>query len=73
MVAEITTTFRVGRRYRCSLRYPSPECGGLIAEWEPSFPTRRLTKAELADYRQGRDTFFAEIARMIGGNVLIIE
>ena len=73
MMADISTTFRVGQRYRCSMRYSPTEARGLMAEWEPSPPTRRLTKAELADYRRGRDAFAAEIAHLIGGDVLIVE
>jgi hypothetical protein len=46
---------------------------GLAAEWEPDVPTQRLTKSELRDYRRGRDAFVAEIARHIGGNVLLVE
>lgn len=66
---KLSTVFRVGVR-RCSMTYSA---AGLAAEWEPDVPTQRLTKSELRDYRRGRDAFVAEIARHIGGNVLLVE
>lgn len=42
-----------------------------IAEWIPQ--PKRLTENELADHRRGRDTFLAEVAHAIGGNVLVIK
>jgi hypothetical protein len=65
----ISTTFRVGKSYRCDMRFDSTR--GLLAEWTPDTP-KRLTEAEAADYRRGRDAFLAEIARRIGGNVMVI-
>jgi hypothetical protein len=72
----LSTTFRVGRRYRCSIALPlaSIEQGAAVIEtrWEPDVPYR-LTKAELRDYRRGRDALLAEVARHIGGPVAVAE
>lgn len=73
--ALISRTFAVGWRYRCTLTVPAPRVGAvacMVAEWEPSLP-KRLSAAELADYRRGRDAIFAEAAAMTGGNVFVIE
>jgi hypothetical protein len=72
----LSSTFRVGRRYRSSIELPltSIEQGAaqIEARWEPDVP-RRLTKAELRDYRRGRDELLAEAARLLGGAVAIVE
>jgi hypothetical protein len=65
----LSTTFRVGKRYRCHMRFID---AGLAAEWEPEPPTK-LTPAEMADYRRGRNAFIAEIAKLIGSDVLLVE
>jgi hypothetical protein len=76
MTDTLSTTFRVGRRYRCSIVLPLAmlKAGSLqlVTRWEPDIP-RRLNKAELRDYRQGRDALLAEAARHIGGNVAVVE
>ena len=33
----------------------------------------RPSRRELDQYRAGRDTMFAEVAKAIGGNVLVVE
>jgi hypothetical protein len=76
MNGTLSTTFRVGRRYRCSIALPlaSIEQGSAVIEtrWEPDVP-RRLTKAELRDYRRGRDALMTEAARVLGGAVAVVE
>jgi hypothetical protein len=70
-------TFSVGRKYKCTMTL---DCGALVhgasgrfcAEWEPCLP-RRLSKAEMRDYRSGRDAFLAAAAEAVGGNVLVVE
>jgi hypothetical protein len=64
----IETTFRVGERYRCEMRFISR---GLVAEWTPA-PPKKLTPEERADYLRGRDAFLAEVAQLIGGDVVVI-
>jgi hypothetical protein len=44
---------------------------GLVAEWTPA-PPKKLTPEEHADYRRGRDTFLAEVAKLIGGDILVV-
>jgi hypothetical protein len=69
-MTALSTTFRVGKRYRCEMRFDRAR--GLLAEWTPDTP-RRLTTDETTDYRRGRDAFLAEVAKLIGGNVLVLE
>lgn len=71
----VTTTFRVGRRYRCTMTIPRPEPGSALAmacAWEPS-PPKRLNEREMRDYRRGRNAALSEAARLIGANVLCVE
>ena len=72
----LSTTFRVGRRYWCSIVLPLAmlKSGSLKIEtsWEPDTP-RRLTKAEMRDYRRGRDALLAEVAQHIGGGIAVVE
>ena len=72
MCAELSTTFRVGKRYRCSISLPLRGTVRLEARWEPRRPTR-LTEDELLDYRRGRDALLAEAARLLGGPVIVAE
>jgi hypothetical protein len=73
---EISTRFRVGARYIVTLAIPLESLRAGVVHldvvWEPS-PPHRLTAAELHDYRSGRDALFAEVAKLIGGNVAIVE
>ena len=68
-------TFRVGSRYQCTMRLPVSDLGepvGIIGvSWSPCTP-RQLSKAEMRDYRSGRDALPAK-ARHIGGNVAVVE
>lgn len=72
----VTSTFRVGKRYTCTVTAPVPVPGRvtmLTVEWEPDLPKRRLNKAEARDYRRGRDAVVAELARLAGGGALVLE
>ena len=72
--ASLVRTFSVGR-YRCTLIFPPPKRGDVLAmaaEWSPSTPDR-LTSAELALYREGRNRALKELAEIVGGNVAVIE
>ncbi len=77
---SLTTAFRVGYRWRCTLAINLAEILAdspdnpviLAARWHPKTP-QRLSAQELADYRRGRDALVAEIARAIGGNILVAE
>jgi hypothetical protein len=50
-----TETFRVSRRYRCTMSLGD---GGVSTEWEPRKPSD-LNKKEVRAYRRGRDGFLA--------------
>jgi hypothetical protein len=73
----LEVTFRVGCRYRCTMtkdvaNHVSGEIGALEAQWEPDVP-RRLSKAEIADYRRGRDAFYARVANILGVRAMVAE
>jgi hypothetical protein len=73
----LEVTFHVGHRFRCTMTMDvnsrlSGAVSTLNAQWEPDMP-RRLSKTELADYRRGRDTFYARVANIIGGRAMIAE
>jgi hypothetical protein len=76
MSETLSTTFRVGRRYRCTITLPLALLKAGVAQmgcsWDPCFP-KHLRKAEMRDYRRGRDALLAEAAKHIGGSVAVIE
>jgi hypothetical protein len=44
------------------------------AEWSPHMaPQGSLSDKETQQYRQGRDAAYAELGKLIGGNILLIE
>ena len=70
----LVRSFRVGP-YRCTITLPQFERGAVkcfVVEWSPSVP-RRLSAKQMRQYQQGRDSAMAELAAMIGGNVLVVE
>ena len=75
MRAGLSATFRVGR-YTCSISLPMQSLadGAVHVEtsWLPETPMR-LTKAQLREYRRGRDALLAEAARLLGGSILVAE
>jgi hypothetical protein len=75
MARELSTAFRVGR-YTCSISLPMRALADgavhIETSWLPETPTR-LTKAELREYRRGRDALLAEAGRLLGGNVIVAE
>lgn len=74
---EISSTWRVGRRWKVTMRFPFPPPEGEVSvvrmEWNPDMPDRRLNKKEIAEYRRGRDAAIAEVQAMIDGSVLLVE
>ena len=62
------TAFRVGK-YTCEMSY-SPG-GGLKAEW--SAMPKKMSDDMWREYRSGRNSLFAEVAKAIGGAVLVVE
>lgn len=72
--ALLTRTFRVGKR-TVTLTFPRPKAGDalcLACEWSPD-PPRRLSKAELRQYRAGRNAAVAELARELGVKAAVVE
>lgn len=74
---ELETTFRVGRRYRCHIQLALPigrrgKVGSLKVEWD-DVPRRRLSRAELRDYRRGRNQLFSEAARLTGQRLMVAD
>ena len=71
----LSTMFRVGR-YTCSIQLPAEALrAGIVrleTRWLPEAPMR-LSKAELHQYRAGRDVLLAEAARLLGGHILVGE
>jgi hypothetical protein len=47
--------------------------GGMCCEWVPDMPRRPLTKQEIHNYRAGRDALLGEVAKRMGGGVLVVE
>lgn len=73
--AALTASWTVGR-WRCTLTVPQPAPGqqrAAAVEWEPVLPDRRLTPAEVDQYRRGRDSAMRELAAQLGGVVALIE
>jgi hypothetical protein len=70
MKKEVTSTFRVGR-FICEMTFAD---GHLSAQWSPDVPARgSLSRKEVEQYRSGRNALMAEVAKVIGGNVLVLE
>ena len=67
---EFRNTFRVGK-LKCEMSYSKEY--GIKAEWFPHMPTPPLSKKEMRQYRSGRDNLMAEVAKSLGGAVVIIE
>lgn len=68
--AALVRSWPVGR-YTCTLTAPQPKRGAVhtvVIEWSPEQP-KRLTHAEIEQYREGRDAAFLAL----GLNVLILE
>jgi hypothetical protein len=70
MSAQFSNTFTVGL-YKCEMTF-DPASKSIHAEWTPAEP-KRLTDAELKQYRAGRNALLSEVGKALGGNVLVIE
>lgn len=69
----ITGKWKVGP-YLVEATTAPDDMGGIqtAIEWSPDLP-RRLSKKQVAQYREGRNKFFKLIADEIGGSVLVVE
>jgi hypothetical protein len=72
-VRALTRKWTVGR-YTCTLSAPAGASGTATAviEWTPSVP-KRLTAAEWAEYRAGRNAAAASLAAELGGAAVVVE
>jgi hypothetical protein len=73
--ASMTAEWAVTRRVRINARLSCDiTCGpgGVCVEWIGRSP-RGLSAAGQRRYRAGRDAVLAEVARKLGGGVLLIE
>jgi hypothetical protein len=70
-------TFRVGRKYRCTVGYPATQetdgIGALSVSWSPYPPRRRLTRTERRDWQRGLEALAVEISRHDGTPFLVFE
>jgi hypothetical protein len=72
--AAFTRTWRVGA-YRATLSCPRPRPGvtaAALVSWHPHVP-QRLTPAERDEYRAGRDSALADLARELRVSVGVID
>lgn len=72
--AFLTRRFSVGA-YTCTLTLPRPKPGSVMAlaiEWSPTVPSK-LTADDLQQYRRERNAALAEVARVLGGPVAVVE
>ena len=75
LAPTVTHQFRVGKKYSCTLSVPLASAGsvvGMAARWTPRVPPK-LSASELRQYRRGRNDALAEIARRLGGPVVVLE
>ena len=71
--AAFTATWRVGSR-TVTLTSPRPKPGRALSatiEWDPGMP-RKLSPAEMAEYRAGRDAALADMAQALGITVAVV-
>ena len=66
---KFNSLFRVGH-YICEMSYSHGS--GLHSEWSPDLPPK-LSAAEWAQYRAGRNALVSEVARAIGARVMLVE
>lgn len=73
--AAVCRTWRVGK-FDVTLTAPGAGAGAVasvVVEWDPAMPQRPLTESELRQYREGRNAALAELARVVGGPVVVVE
>lgn len=76
MTGSFSNTFRVGRKFWCTVSFPAEGdadgIGTLAMSWSPH-PPRRLTRAERREWQQGIKALTDEIARHEGVPFVVIE
>lgn len=71
---SVTRSWSVGP-YRCTVTVTRPRPGAVVTHsltWEPTQP-RRLSAADIRQYRAGRDRALTEISRELGINAAVLE
>ena len=68
----LSSTFRVGKHFRCTMTAELPTPSRIDCEWRPDLP-RKLKQRDVAEYQRGRDAFFAELGRAIGLRLAVID
>ncbi len=72
--AAMIRTWRVGKR-KVTMTVPQTRSGQVAfaaIEWHPDMP-RRLSRRELKQYRNGRDTAFADLCGNLGIRGMLCE
>lgn len=72
---SLTTDQTVSRHVRLSKRLAVDltfSTSGMVCEWDPGLP-RQLTAKELRRYVAARDACASELARLLGGNVVVAD
>lgn len=71
--AAFSRAWRVGKR-TVTLSLPMNPAGLMhaVIEWEPSVP-RRLSRAELREYREGRARALCELAAETGRRIAVVD
>ena len=67
-------SWRVGK-FVAEITVPRPRPGEPVSvaiEWTPCLPSS-LSPSEMVEYRSGRDAALQELARLLGGNVGLVE
>jgi hypothetical protein len=72
---KLTTSIRVGCRFRCIISLDLAELDAEEApiatcRWAPRVP-KKLSEREMADYRRGRNAFVAEVARLSHSRIVV--
>jgi hypothetical protein len=67
--AAISRTFVLSRRLSVEI---TAGTGGMVVEWHPDVP-ERLTGGELRRYRRARNEMLGELAKRLGGDILVVE
>jgi len=68
----IISTFKVGKRFRCTMSADTDSPGHVTCRWSPDMP-RKLKQRDIEDYRRGRDAFYAELGKATGRRIAVVE
>ena len=66
----VERTARLSRRYSVTMTCGP---GGYVCEWSPEVPKTGLSHRETRRYYEARHALLEEVARRLGGNILVVE